>query len=374
MRATLCLFLITTTWTLHLTLQAGEPIELARGSAPQHPQQPQVAVDRQDVVHVAFGVGNAVRYCRSGDGGKTFSKPVELPELGVLSLGMRRGPRIAASQSGVCVSVIAGKQGKGRDGDVLALRSTDGGQTWLGPVTVNDVADAAREGLHAMAAAPGGDLCCVWLDLRHRKTEVMASVSKDGGRSWGPSVVVYRSPDGSVCECCHPSVAYDPEGRIFVQWRNSLGGERDMYVASSEDGVTFSQATKLGIGAWPLDACPMDGGGIAAVAPGKVATIWRREQEIFLLANDEREERRLGAGEQPWISATAAGPFVVWLTKRGQAAMLLVPGGTPEELVARAYDPVIATGPGGRGPVVAAWETRDGKDGTIQCQVVSKTE
>lgn len=333
-------------------------------------------MDSRGGIHVVFGVGDVVRYRRSDDGGKSFSEPIELPAIHAMSLGMRRGPRIAATDSALCVTAIGGKHGKGRDGDLLALRSTDGGKSWTGPAVVNDAPDAAREGLHAMAAGPKGELCCVWLDLRNRQTEVMASVSSDGGKTWRRNVVVYKSPDGSVCECCHPSVAFDVQGGIYVLWRNSLAGARDMYVASSSDkGQTFGKATKLGSGSWPLDACPMDGGGIAAMAPGKIATAWRREKTVFLSLNGEPNERPLGAGEQPWIAATADGSFVVWLKKRGDAAYLLAPGSrVPVELAKHANDPAIASGPEGRGPVVAVWETHAGKNYAVQFQLLANIQ
>jgi hypothetical protein len=350
---------------------ASQPIELARGTAPRHPQQPQLAVDAKGIIHAVFGIHDTVHYCRSNDGGKSFSKSVELPRVNAMSLGMRRGPRIAVVGDALCVTAIGGKQGKGRDGDVLALRSNDGGQTWSGPVQVNDAADSAREGLHAMAAGGEGTICSVWLDLRNRKTEVMASTSSDGGRTWSKNVLVYQSPDGSVCECCHPSVTFDDKGRILVMWRNSLDGARDMYVASSDDGgKSFGKAAKLGRGTWPLDRCPMDGGSIAVSPSGDVASVWRRDKSVYLLAAGSNEERLLGVGEQPSITATTHGNFVVWLSKRGERALLLRPE-SPSlvELARHAADPVIASGP--TSLVVAAWEKRDGQNYAIQCQVVA---
>ena len=351
---------------------AGETVELARGSAPGHPQQPQVAVDEDESIHVVYGAGDTIFYQRSRDSGATFSKQVALPSVNAMSLGMRRGPRVAAANGRVCVTAIGGRQGKGRDGDVLVFHSSDG-ITWQGPIMVNDSADSAREGLHAMAAGPDGKLCCVWLDLRNRRSEVMASMSSDGGRTWAKNVLVYQSPDGNVCECCHPSVAFDGKGTVFVQWRNSLGGKRDMYFAASSDGgKSFGKAVKLGRGQWTLKACPMDGGAIAATAPGKVATAWRRENEVFLVSEASVEERRLGTGEQPWIAATADGPYVVWLKKRGDVAWLLAPGRTePIQLANHAADPVIAACANLHGPVVAVWESRGEKDHAIQCRVVS---
>lgn len=243
---------------------AAEPVQLARGSGLKNPQQPQLAVGQDGVIHVVYGIDDKVYYHRSRDGGKQFSKAKELSFAHAMSLGMRRGPRIAVTKDAICISAIGGKQGKGRDGDLLVLRSTDDGKTWESPVQVNDVDSAAREGLHAMAAGPKGEICCVWLDLRNRSTEIMASVSRDGGASWGGNTLVYKSPSGSVCECCHPSVALTDDGGIYVQWRNSLDGNRDMFLATSTDsGKTFGKAKKLGDGTWPLDACPMDGGAIS---------------------------------------------------------------------------------------------------------------
>jgi hypothetical protein len=184
-------------------------------------------------------------------------------------------------------------------------------------------------------------------------------------------VLVYKSPDGSVCECCHPSVAFDGRGTIHAQWRNSLSGSRDMYVASSLDGgKTFGKAIKLGTGTWPLKACPMDGGAIAA-AGESFATAWRRDKSVYLFANADREERRLGNGEQPWIALTKEGPFVVWLAKRGGTALVLSPtSATATKLADHAADPVIAAGPDGKGPVVVAWESDDGRDSKILCQIL----
>lgn len=275
-----------------------DAIELAGGERAARPQQPQAAVDARGVIHVVYGVGNTIRYCRSTDRGKSFSAPSKLRTLGVVSLGMRRGPRIAVVDDQVCVTVIGGPQGHGKDGDVLACRSADGGKTWQGPIRVNDAPNAAREGLHSMAAGSDGVLCCVWLDLRHGKTEVMSSTSRDRGATWSRNVLVYRSPDGSVCECCHPSVAIGRDQRIHVLWRNSLGGNRDMYVATSGDGgQTFGTAVMLGADHWALEACPMDGGAIACLADNSIGAVWRRDAAVYLDLPPQTMVRSLGEGE-----------------------------------------------------------------------------
>ena len=350
---------------------ASGPRIVAAGADPSPPRQPQVAVDHVGGVHVAYGVGDLVLY-RRADATSGFGPPVSLRIAPVMALGMRRGPRIAATGESVCITAIGGPLGKGRDGDVWAVRTSDQGRSWSAPVRVNDVEGSAREGLHGLAAGPNGAVCCVWLDLRRGVTEVMAATSGDGGATWSPDVVVYRSPEKSVCECCHPAVAYDDRGELVVQWRNALGGNRDMFMARSVDGGrSFGTAQKLGQGTWALNACPMDGGAIAVVA-GKLTSAWRRDRTVFLLDGLAAIEQPLGTGEQPWLAATKQGPYVAWVTSRGGKLQLLRPGATSADTLSdHAADPVLAVGPGANPPVVAVWEESVADERRIVCEVVA---
>src|SRR5687767_127131 len=138
-------------------------------------RQPQLATDGKTVA-LAFGAGDTVYFARSSDHGQTFSKPVLVANSGKLSLGMHRGPRIAMTPQAIVISAIVGEKGRGEDGDLMAWRSTDGGETWSTGVKVNDVAGAAREGLHAMAYG-GGVLYSTWLDLRSKGMRLYGAAS-----------------------------------------------------------------------------------------------------------------------------------------------------------------------------------------------------
>src|SRR5206468_968 len=83
--------------------------------------------------------------------------------------------------------------------------------------------------------------------------------------------------------CCDPSLVAMGHGEFAVMWRNVLGGSRDFYMLRLRDGRPVGPAVKQGDGTWKLDACPMDGGGIA-VHDGQVASAWRREHDIYLAA------------------------------------------------------------------------------------------
>ncbi|WP_435016213.1 sialidase family protein [Tundrisphaera sp. TA3] len=351
--------------------RAGGPVGVtAAEGEDKGARQPQVAVDAKGTIYVAFGRDDLVRCAASRDGGKTFATTT-VGSAGTLALGMRRGPRVAAAGDGVVVvTAIVGSQGKGKDGDLVAWRSADGGRNWSGPTRVSRVDGAAREGLHGMAAAPDGRVFCTWLDLRSGAMEIYGARSADGGRTWEPDARVYRSPDGAVCTCCHPSAAFGPDGSLAVMWRNNLGGDRDLYYARSADGGrTFAPAEKLGHRAWKHNACPMDGGSIAFDASGRIASAWMRAGSVFTASPGE-PERPLGPGVQAWTAAGPSGPVSVWLDRRPGMLLALLPSAPdPVPLAERANDPVVVSGPGGVGPVVAAWESPGGPSG-IACQVL----
>lgn len=53
------------------------------------------------------------------------------------------------------------------------------------------------------------------VDLRQRGTRVYATVSRDHGATSSADMLVYESPSGSVCECCHPAAGVErrwPDG------------------------------------------------------------------------------------------------------------------------------------------------------------------
>jgi len=291
---------------------AADPVLLGTGS------QPCVASDGERRVAVVFGRPGEIAITTTADGGTTFSEPRTLARVQGMPLGMRRGPRIVVSTESMVVTAISGEKGNGKDGDVWAWLSTDDGKVWKRSTKhLNSVAGAAREGLHGMAANRAGTVACVWLDLRNAPkdrsgTEVWMNLSKDGGATWQGDRVVYRNPGGSVCECCHPSVALDEKNTVYVMFRHSRDGARDMYLTrSSDDGKTFDEPQKLGEGTWPLNGCPMDGGDIIVDANRDIETVWIRNGKVFS-AVPGAKEIELSEGRQPVIVSTAKGVWKGW--------------------------------------------------------------
>lgn len=349
------------------SLFGGSPAVIAIGSDNSTPKQPQAVIDSRGKAHVVFGDGEAVFYCQSADGGKTFSKPNQAFSVANMSLGMRRGPRVAIANDNIVVTAIGGPIGKGRDGDLQAWNSPDGGKSWSGPVRVNDEANSAREGLHAMCSGEDGSIWCVWLDLRSSRTEVYASKSIDAGLTWLPNKLIYRSPEKNVCECCHPSIAIQGE-TVMVMFRNSLDGNRDMYLSRSiNGGESFEPAVKLGQGEWKLNACPMDGGMLAIQSQAQPVTVWNRKGTVYLTNADTAQEEKLGIGGQPWIAATQLGFAVAWTSPSEKKLYVKLPNS--KELVQRdtaAIDPIVVSNASASERVMVLWETKiDGRNAVV---------
>ena len=305
-------------------------------------RQPQIDA-AGDFVALTFGTKDAVHFAASADGGRTFGAPVKVADVPGLMLGKRRGPRIAVLGDTVAISAI--------DGDsLLAWRSADRGRTWSGPAAISNVPKTAREGLHGMAAG-AGVFFATWLDLRDNATKLYGAVSTDGAR-WSDNFLIYTSPDGHICECCHTSALVGPKGELHVMWRNWLGGSRDMWHAVSTDRGRTWKAEKLGTGTWPLKACPMDGGGFSVDRAGRLQTVWRRDQTVYAAAPGE-PERELGPGRDPQIAATANGVYYAWRTAGGLT--ILPPSGSAQVISDNGSTVSLAGGD----YLVAAWEADD---------------
>ncbi len=89
-----------------------------------------------------------------------------------------------------------------------------------------------------------------------------------------------------------------PHGAPFCD-RSRLAEAR-----STDRGATFPSAEKQGANSWQLDACPMDGGGLAFDSTGALVSIWRRENDVYL-SERPGAEKKLETGKDP---AIAAGP------------------------------------------------------------------
>ena len=332
-------------------------------------RQPQLAVGH-GMTAMVFGGGPSIYFASSSDNGLTFAKPVKVSEAGAVALGRHRGPRVVILKDSILVSAVVAEKvstgthahGLPENGNLNVWRSTDKGRTWKPSGVVNDVPGAPREGLHAMVAGADGALFAAWLDQRTPGMKLYGSRSADGGVSWSKNIEVYRSPDGAICNCCHPSLAIEASGRIWAMWRNVLDGNRDMYAAYSDNGAAFQPVAKQGSGAWKINACPMDGGGFV-VEQGRITSAWRRESDIYL-AEPGVPEKKLGAGKDVAIARTKRGVYAAWTRDGG---LMLRRPGEGEAQPLSASGAFVTLTPLHDGAVLAAWES----NGSIETRTIN---
>src|SRR4051812_5217800 len=218
---------------------------------------PSVTKDARGNVYIVFASGNKLEYVSSLDNGMTFSKPVLVDTVKDLFGVAGRGPHIISTSH--TLTILAPDQ----KGNIHFYTKEEKGG-WIKNGLVNDVADVCKEGFVSVSAK-GDSVFAVWLDVRNtNRNKIAGALSADGGKTWNKNKIIYQSPDGVVCECCRPSVAFGNNG-INIMFRNNWNGNRNLYLIQSHDGgQSFGEEKKLGEGNWKLNACPMDGGSIVA--------------------------------------------------------------------------------------------------------------
>lgn len=331
------------------------------GSNPVGSQQigigmhPAVATDPAGNVYVVYGKGNAIFYTASSNG-EQFDTPVRIDSLAGLHLGASRGPQIAATAKSVVITAID------KAGNVWAYSLNRTTKQWQPRVRVTDVPEIAKEGFVAVSADEDNGYSAVWLDLRtDKRNKIAGARSTDGGQTWSANQILYQSPEGTVCECCQPSVVSQGK-HVAIMFRNFLNGSRDMYLLQSADGGrTFGKTEKLGQGTWKLNACPMDGGGLFVASNGAVATVWRRENKLFT-ARPGQAETEVGEGKNAKIVSTKKGDYVVF-QQAGQV-MAMIPGESQPKTIAPGGYPKVALLPHDR--VLCLWE----QNGAVRAQFI----
>lgn len=266
--------------------------------------QPQVSTSVQGVIRIVFGRNDSIFCSASADRGTSFSVPVLVGHVPQMHLGMARGPQLASSAR---YSVITAMD---KLGDIHYFILDHQKGKWQDKGFVNDARSSAPEGLMNIACDNQDNFYATWLDLRvGRKNNIFFSAMAAGKGSWFKNKLVYQSPDGHVCECCRPSIAVKG-ANVAIMFRNWLNGSRDLYLITSKNkGQVFGDASKLGNGTWPLNACPMDGGGLTFNTDNAINTTWQRQGMVYF-CKPGGNEKEIGKGRDCSIAPDKNGPII----------------------------------------------------------------
>lgn len=140
------------------------------------------------------------------------------------------------------------------DSEILLSRSTDGGKSWSKPVEIDDHPGLPRDDNGALegfagAVAPDSTLYAVW----STGEGIVLTTSHDGGRTFSrPRLILHTAPIMFAIQTLErangfPQIAVDPKtGRLYVTWSDYRNGDLDVFCAASSDkGKTWSQPVRV---------------------------------------------------------------------------------------------------------------------------------
>jgi BNR repeat-like domain/BNR/Asp-box repeat len=210
----------------------------------------------------------------SVDGGP----PISLGDsLGPVEAHGESPPKIAFGPDGSLNALyVVPKVVPGRRFPLAALRfvrSRDGGKTWTKPVTVTDDSEFGAHNFHALHVAADGTIYISWLGGDEGKSATWITRSTDGGASWAPRV---RVSPREACPCCRTALATGSDGTLYLGWRDvAPGNVRDVVVARSSDrGASWSPPVRVHADNWVFDGCPHAGPSVRVDGAGRVHVAW----------------------------------------------------------------------------------------------------
>jgi hypothetical protein len=263
---------------------ASHPDPAAESQAHAKPRPPKttlgvgVTLDGSGRLWLARVENQRLLVSRSDDNGVNFSSPVVVtPEPEDISIDGENRPKIAVTHDGAVLLTWIQSLPQKYSGNVRFVRSTDSGQTFSKPITLNDDGRVTSHRFDSMTIDGTGRVVVAWLDARDRdavkeKGEAFSGVSIYSAQSSdnGASFKANHRFQQHVCECCRIGLTWTKEGPVAF-WRNIFGANtRDFAIADIDKGgvrrVTDDE--------WKIDACPHNGGDIATDGRDQLHLVW----------------------------------------------------------------------------------------------------
>lgn len=288
---------------------------------PEDGLQPRAAVDAAGVVHLLYFVGDPaageLRYARSSDGAKSFSKPLTATTAAnrAMATGNVRGGQLALGRDGrahVAVHVVwNGVPAKGAPEPMSYARLDARGSAFEPP---RDLAGRHHglDGGGAVAADGAGNVSVVW----HAPEEgqegeaarrVWVASSTDDGATFAEEVAA-SEPGTGVCPCCGLNAfALDGGGLAIVYRCAREEVHRDMLLVSRPDARAPFTTRRLD--EWNVPACVMSTVAFAR-GPRGVATAFETQGKVRFTALDAlalREPAACKSAKHPTLAIDATG-------------------------------------------------------------------
>jgi hypothetical protein len=239
-----------------------------------------VAVDDAGTLWRARVVQGQILLGRSGSDQHSFADKftVNLEAEAVAANGENR-PKLAFGSGGE-IYVSWTRLGKAPfSGDIRFSRSVDGGKHFSRPVTINSHIEATSHRFDSMVVDGNNRVWLFWLDKRdmllakkkgqqYTGAAVYYAYSDNAGRSFSDN---YKLQDHS-CQCCRIALGVTSQSVPVVIWRHIFDGVERDHALQYVDGKSTMQ--RLSKEHWKLNACPHHGPSFAVDNAGKVHAVW----------------------------------------------------------------------------------------------------
>lgn len=224
-----------------------------------------------------------VRVQHSDDFGKTLSAPVEVNPVAekIYDEGENR-PKIALGPRGQIYVSWSHPLTEPYTGYVRFARSLDGGKHFSKPITVNHDLAPITHRFDALAVAGNGDVVMAWIDGRNEvaaKAKGRSFFGKSAYYTWSSDEGKTFESDREVmqhsCECCRLALAREPDGSIGMFFRGVYGDNiRDHAFAALYTNGKAAHPGRATFSDWQIAACPHQGPGLAIGPHGVLHGVW----------------------------------------------------------------------------------------------------
>lgn len=280
----------------------------------------------------------ALYYQISSDNGVQFSGVKRVPISNEkMSARNENRPKIAFDNNkGVYLSWAMPRERK-YTADIRFSYSSDNGESFSVPITVNDDHLLAGHSFNEMAVNEQGDVSIVWLDSRLKKRDQSSQGSAIFMATANMQTIKVSFANKEVvngtCVCCRLAIDYNAKGNLAILWRHIYGDNiREFALTTLNEQKDPYQVS---YDHWKINGCPHQGGALSIDDNNRYHLVWFNQGDkgkgIFYAHSDDAGKTLttpLSVGEQ---SAQAVHPHmsehngivdIVWLQFTGKEHQL----------------------------------------------------
>lgn len=232
-------------------------------------------------IHLLFQTADGPRYANSHDGGGTFSPPIEVVDMAARKPGLEfHGEDLAVGKEGrvvIAMSNNAWKLKLPKEEWGLYCATLSPGAKAFNPV--RNLNRTPSEGF-SLATDDGGAVTACFLSGK-----LFAMRSSDNGENF--TAGAEPNPAWNPCDCCTTSIAYGPDGKLALLYREETNNDRDMHVALIDQSrSTKPVRVRISSTPWKIDGCPMTYFAISPTKSGYVAA-WPTKGQVYFAQLDK---------------------------------------------------------------------------------------